>query len=95
MLRTPPAAATTVPVATEIEGRRRRRDRDFDEGLQGDPDALAKVLLFGGAAAALALLAWFLARHMRAGLVYLIATPAVLVLIWFGYVYMDRYLPAL
>ena len=67
----------------------------FDEGLEGDPDALRMVLLFGGAALAVGLFAWFLARHMRPWLVYALAAPAVLVLVWFGYVYMDRYLPAL
>ena len=67
----------------------------FDEGLEGDPDALRMVLLFGGAALAVGLFAWFLAQHMRPWLVYALAAPAVLVLVWFGYVYMDRYLPAL
>ena len=53
------------------------------------------MLLFGAAAAALAALAWFLGRHMRKWLVYAVAAPGILVLVWFGYVYMDRYLPAL
>lgn len=68
---------------------------DFDEGLDGDPDALPKALLFGAGAAALMILAAVLARHMRRWFVYMVATPGVLVLIWFSYVHMDHYLPAL
>ncbi len=76
--------AAPAPVAQEI-----------DQGLEGDPDALPKVLLFGGAAAAVALLAWALTRFTRPWIVWVVAMPAILVLVWFGYVYMDRYLPAL
>jgi sortase A len=90
-----PAAATPVATPTQVEAPTEQTAEEFDEGLEGDPDALPRVLLFGGAAAAIAFLAWFLARYTRPWLVYAIAAPAVLVLVWFGYVYMDRYLPAL
>ena len=97
VLTSAPAAAAVVSVsgASTPEATTEQNRESFDEGLQGDPDALPMVLLFGGAAAALAALAWFLARHMRPSIVYVLATPGVLVLVWFGYVYMDRYLPAL
>ncbi len=94
VLKSPAAAAKEVPPA-QVAADTAQAAQDFDEGLEGDPDALRIVLLFGAAAAAVALFAWFLARHSRPWLVYLFATPAVLVLVWFGYVYMDRYLPAL
>lgn len=68
---------------------------EFDDGLAGDSSALLPVILFGAAAAALATLAWFVGRYFRRWIVYLVAAPGILVLIWFGYVYMDRYLPAL
>ena len=93
VLAAPPAATPAVVSVQQPEAP--AVAADFDEGLEGDPDALPRALLFGGAAAALMLLAWFLARHLRRWLVYLVATPGVLVLIWFGYVHMDRYLPAL
>lgn len=96
-LTAPPAAAPAVvdvprptdtadPTPTPVE---------FDEGLEGDPDQLPRARAFGAGAAALMALAWFLGRHWRRSLVYALATPGVLVLIWFGYVHMDRYLPAL
>jgi sortase A len=95
-LKTEPAQA--VPVAATPDSAASdaaRVETQFDEGLEGDPDALPRSLLFLGGAAAVALLAWFLARHVRRWPIYLLATPAILVLIWFGYVYMDRYLPTL
>jgi sortase A len=88
----PPAVVPDRPPASEGPG---EVAAQFDEGLDGDPDALPTALLFGGAAAALMLLAWVLGRYVRRWPIYLIATPGVLVLIWFGYVHMDRYLPAL
>jgi sortase A len=93
VLAAPPAATPAVvsvqqPDAPTVAA-------DFDEGLEGDPDALPKALLFGAGAAGLMVLAWVLARHLRRGFVYLVATPGVLVLIWFGYVHMDHYLPSL
>lgn len=94
VLKSPAAPAKEVS-ETAAAAATEQAAEEFDEGLEGDPDALRTVLMFGAAAAAVALLAWFLARHMRPWLVYLLATPAILVLVWFGYVYMDRYLPAL
>ncbi len=84
---TPTRADTSPGTADEVSA--------IDEGLEGDPDALRSVLLFGGAAALVAAAAWLLSRYMRAWIVWLVATPAILALVWFGYVYMDRYLPAL
>ena len=96
VLKEEPASAEVVPVATETEAAQAAQvANEFDEGFTGDPDALPQALMFGAGAAALAALAWFLARYFRKGPIYLLATPAVLVLIWFGYVYMDRYIPAL
>jgi sortase A len=90
-----PVAAATVATPTEQADAPDQIAEEFDQGLEGDPDALPRVLLFGGAAAAVALLAWFLSRFTRPWVVWLVATPAILVLVWFGYVYMDRFLPAL
>jgi sortase A len=90
VLAAPPAAA--APAEPELAA---AVASDFDEGLDGDPDALPRALAFGGAAAALMFLAWLLGRFLRKWPIYLIAAPGVLVLVWFGYVHMDRYLPAL
>jgi sortase A len=96
VLDTEPAKAEVVDVDTGAEPPPPPEvAADFDEGLEGDPDALRMVLLFGVAAAAVAALAWFLGRHTRRWAVYLVAAPGILVLVWFGYVYMDRYLPVL
>jgi sortase A len=94
VLQSPAAAAQEVPPA-QVAADTAQAAQQFDEGLEGDPDALPMALLYFAGAAAVGLFAWFLARHSRPWLVYLFATPAVLVLVWFGYVYMDRYLPAL
>ena len=93
VLQAPPAATPAVGSVDQPEAP--TVAADFDEGLEGDPDALPKALLFGAAAAALMVLAWVLARHLRRWFVYLVAPPGVLVLIWFGYVHMDHYLPSL
>ena len=92
-LAAPPAA---TPDVVKVERPRVEEVAlEFDEGLEGDPDALPRALAFGAGAAALMVLAWVLARYVRKPVVYALATPGVLVLIWFGYVHMDHYLPAL
>ena len=69
---------------------------DFDEGLGSTPEELPVALGFGFAAAALALGAWLLARNFKhAWVIWFVATPLILVLVWNGYVHMDRYLPAI
>ncbi len=97
LLRGPVARATvvTTPSGPDTSSADTEPVTAIDEGLEGDPDALRSVLFFGGAAALVAAAAWLLSRYMRAWIVWLIATPAILTLVWFGYVYMDRYLPAL
>ena len=95
LLKTPPAAAAPVAVAPVDEPVPDTASAQLDEGQAGDSKALVTALLFGAAAAAVALLAWLLGKFMRTWPVYLLATPAILVLIWYGYVYMDRYLPTL
>lgn len=94
-LKTEPAEALPVSATPEKAAADARVETQFDEGLEGDPAALPRSLLFFAGAAAVALLAWFLGRHLRRWPIYALATPAILVLIWFGYVYMDRYLPTL
>ena len=99
-LKTEPAATAVVAVdETSTDAAEETSTADvqeqFDEGLAGDRSALPVALLFGAAAAVVALLAWVLGRHLRRWPVYLVAAPAILVLVWFGYVYMDRYLPSL
>jgi len=101
-LKTEPAATAVVDVDVDETSTDDAEDaaaadvqEQFDEGLAGDRSALPVALLFGAAAAVVALLAWVLGRHLRRWPVYLVAAPAVLVLVWFGYVYMDRYLPSL
>ena len=98
VLESPPAKAEPVVVdepEAEPPPTVEQTAAEFEEGLEGDPGALRSVVLFGLGAAALAALAWFLGRYTRTWVVYVLAAPGVLVLVWFGYVYMDRYLPAL
>ncbi len=94
VLQTTPAPAVEL-TSTSDEPAAQATAAEFDEGLDGDAAALTPAVLFGLAAAAVLLLAWFLARYARKWFVYLLAAPAVGVLVWFSYVNLDRYLPAL
>jgi sortase A len=94
VLDTPPAAASAAP--TDAAGTTgESAAAAFDESLEGDPDALGPALLFGIGAALVLLGAAAVARWWRRGWAWAIGTPAVLVLVWFCYVNLDRYLPAL
>jgi len=86
-----------VPVgSTEEEAAEAATAREFDEGLGSDPTELPVALGFGAVAALVAGLAWFVSsRTERRWAVWLVATPVFLVLVWNGYVHMDRYLPAI
>ncbi|HTN99750.1 MAG TPA: class E sortase [Microthrixaceae bacterium] len=102
VMKTPPAqtlVATTAAAGSvkpkSSENTVSTTAEQFDEGLSGDPSALTTALLFGLAAAVVAGLAWFLKRYTKPWAAWAVATPAILVLIWFGYVYLDRYLPTL
>lgn len=94
VLRAPPAPPSPVPaetVATDTSVA-----KDFDEGLGSTPEELPISLAYGGIAALVALAAWLVGRNVKQWwAVWLVATPVLLVLVWNGYVHMDRYLPAI
>ena len=91
VLKAPPAA-TSPPSSAD---RRAVKAAQFDEGMGGDRSALPMAIAFGVAALAVGFLAWFLARRGHKWLLYALATPVVLALVWGCYVYLDRYLPSL
>jgi sortase A len=95
LLKTPPAAAAVVVAPSGEADTPAKASSQFDEGQAGDSKALQTALFFGAAAAAVALLAWILGKLLRRWPVYVLAAPAILVLIWYAYVYTDRYLPTL
>ncbi|MGB3410388.1 MAG: class E sortase [Microthrixaceae bacterium] len=102
VLKTPAAqtAVAAVPASTTAKPTSgadtvSRTAEQFDEGLSGDSSALLPALLFGLGAAVVAGLAAFIKKYTNPWAAWVVATPAILVLIWFGYVYMDRYLPTL
>ncbi len=101
VLKTPAAATLTTSESdggeTAEPARTSTREiaEQFDDGLSGDSAALVPALLFGLGALVIAGLAAFFKRYTNAVLAWAIATPAILVLVWFGYVYLDRYLPTL
>ncbi|MBS1836274.1 MAG: class E sortase [Actinobacteria bacterium] len=86
-----PPAPTSPPPVHEVT----TRTASLDEGLAGDTSALLPALLFVGGAVAIGLLAWFVGRHWRKVPTWVVATPVILVLVWFSYVYLDRYLPSI
>lgn len=93
VLGSPPAASGTIGAVGP--GEAAAAAAAFDESLQGDDDALAPTLLFGLGAAAALMATWALGRWWKKVPAWAIGTPAVLVLVWFCYVNLDRYLPAL
>jgi len=96
VLETAPAPAVEVVATPDSEAASARQvEEQFDEGLEGDTSALPRAIAFFVGAAAVALLAWFLGRQWRRWPCYVLAAPAIVILVWFGYVYMDRYLPSL
>ena len=95
VLKTPPAAAAVVVTPPSETATPAKASAQFDEGQAGDSKALQTALFFGAAAAAVALLAWILGKFVRRWPIYVLATPAILVLIWYAYVYTDRYMPSL
>ncbi len=95
VLKSPPAAALAVVTPPADSTSSPEPAVKFDGGQAGEPQALTTALLFAAAAAAVALLAYLLGKYLRRWPLYVLATPIILVLIWYGYVYMDRYLPAL
>jgi sortase A len=89
-------AAPASPEAEPVDHATGTPSDDFDQGMGSTPEELPRALAWLAAAAALLLVAWMLGRKTRLRwLVWLVATPLVLVLVWNGYVHMDRYLPAI
>lgn len=91
----PTAPTTTVPAEAPSGGGEVAADAELDGGLGGDPDALLPAVLFGLAALAVGFVAWLVGRRWHRLPAYLLATPAVLALVWVCYQNLDRYLPAL
>jgi sortase A len=82
--------------ATDVASAQASVAQDFDEGLGSTPEELPISLAYGGVAALVALGAWLVARNVKQWwAVWLVAAPILVVLIWNGYVHMDRYLPAI
>ena len=63
--------------------------------LGGDSSQLLLAAAFALGAVAVGMAAWFLGTRWKKWPAYLLATPIVLVLVWFSWTYLDRYLPAL
>lgn len=94
VLQAPPAA-TSPPSPTLAKATAHSTATALDEGLAGDSSSLLPALLFLGGAVVVGLGAWFLGRRWHKLPTWLVATPAILVLVWFSYVYLDRFLPSI
>ncbi len=88
---TPPAPSSD---ATEPPGTPANPGSELDTGLGGDPDALFPAILLGLAAAAVWLIAWLVARRWKRWPAVLVGIPAFGVLLWFCFVFVDRWLPS-
>jgi sortase A len=63
--------------------------------LGGDSSQLVVAIGFALGAVAVGMAAWFVGTRWKKWPTYVIAAPFVLVLVWFSWTYLDRYLPAL
>jgi sortase A len=71
-------------------------DEAMDEALSGEGHALVPALGFGAGALVVLALAWWLGKRFGHRVVaYAVATPAICVLMWFCFVWTDRWLPAI
>ncbi len=70
-------------------------NRALDEGMSGDDSALLPAIAFALAALLVGIAAWFIGTRWKKWPMWLLGTPIVLGLVWFSYVYLDRYLPSL
>ncbi len=95
VLSSEPAAAAPVSTSASSSKPKVVQAAQLDEGLGGDTSALPVAIAFVAAALVVGLLAWFLGRRGHKWLLYALATPIVLALVWGSYVYLDRYLPSL
>ena len=97
VLETPAVAPSPVPEHLEEAGATEASvAQDFDEGLGSTPEEPPISLAFGAVAALLGLGAWLIGRSVKQWwAVWLVFTPILIILIWNGYVHMDRYLPAI
>lgn len=97
VLRSEPAKAAPAEPGTSGKVEQaavRDTAQQLDEGMGGDTSALPRAIAYAAAALAVALLAWLVGRLWRRWPAYVLATPAVLALVWFCYLYLDRYLPS-
>lgn len=92
VLEVPPAP--TSPPSKHVQEASANAEA-FDEGLSGDQSALVPAILFAAAALAVGMLAWFIGKKWKHWPMWLLGTPAVLVLVWFSYVYLDRFMPSI
>ncbi len=87
--------APTSPPSPEVTEAVTASNNALDEGMAGDDSALLPAIALAAAALAVGIAAWFIGSHWKRWPMWVLATPAVLALVWFSYVYLDRYLPSL
>lgn len=67
----------------------------LDEGFAGDSSALVPALAYLAGFFGVWLLAWFVGRKWKRWPAYLVGTPVALGLLWFCFVSLDKFLPAI
>lgn len=99
----PAPAATTTTVVTpsrpqgpdQADSARAEGLHEAEASLGGDAGAKWPAIAFAAGFAALYAASWFAAARWRRWWVYAVATPGYAVLLWFCFLYADRWLPSI
>ena len=90
-----PTAVTTTLAPTSGAKPAPTKASDLTSGFAGDPKALWPAIGFGLAAAGVWLATWLAAKRYSTIWCYIVGTPLFLFLLWFSFVFIDRWLPAI
>lgn len=93
----PTTATTTTPTPTPSSGAKSAPPQasDLTSGFAGDPNALWPAIGLGLAAAGVWLATWLAAKRYSTVWCYIVGTPLFVFLLWFTFVFIDRWLPAI
>lgn len=90
-----PQEQQPAPPLSNPDAERAEALREAQASLGGDPAAKWPALLLGGAFVLLYAVVWFVAARREKWWINIVAAPAYAVILWFCFVYTDRWLPSI